>query len=71
MNEIDEGRRRRFAREMVAYKEALDKAKATLEIKAADGDGPLLDVRDQWIATLERNIANREHLISAIDRDNG
>lgn len=70
MNEIEEGRRRRFTKEVVAYQAALDSAKATLEMTAADGDGPLLDVRDQWIATLEHNIANRKRLIAMIDRDN-
>jgi len=70
MNEIDEARRRRFTQEIAGYRAALIAAKATCEFKAADGEGPLLDVRDQWIATLERCIATRERLIAAIDGGN-
>lgn len=70
MNEIDEARRRRFTKEIATYRKALESAKLLLEMRAADGDGPRPDVRDQFIAEMERSIANRERLIAAIDLDN-
>jgi hypothetical protein len=69
MDEIDTRRRKHLAAEKARYQDVLRSTRATSEFMVADGAGPLLDVRNKWIAALGSKVENLDRLIALIDRD--